>query len=61
MDKYYWYTAHRDEKPKCDWLYIKRMDNYGFNKQPNYEVIEKYDLRNEFYGTLEELKQKRDH
>lgn len=53
--KYYWYTAHNGTR-SFDWMYIRVDDYYGFDKEPSYEIVEKMDLRDEFYGTFSELK-----
>ena len=56
--EYHWYTA-RDGVPNNDWMYLRVNDHYGFEKEPSYEVIEKYGLRFAFVGTWLEMRRRR--
>lgn len=57
MIKFYWYISYNG-RPESDLTYVKDKCYHGFRDEPDYEVVEGYDLRDEFYGTVEDLKVK---
>lgn len=54
MTEYYWYYCKN--KAQADVVFSKKNLNlYGYLKEPEYEVIEHYDLRYMEFGSLTEM------